>query len=138
MKRAFTSLAKSILAGTAVAAFVVIVILAVMFAPFVGSVHDLAQVAGWLGYAAAICFGIVLLGVLLFGLPTTFVLRTFRRESERAYVIAGTTFGFLMPFVFLLLSSAIDGYWLTILGALAGGAAARVWWRKYQLLVVQL
>jgi uncharacterized membrane protein len=133
LKKIGMSLAKSVLAGGAVAASVATAIAAAITIPFVGGWHDAGQLARILVGVAAISFGLVLAGALLLGLPTTLVLRGLRKESEAAYVVAGTALGFVAIFVALVVGDASAGYWLAVLGAIAGGVAGRVWWRTYRL-----
>ncbi len=137
LKWAARSLTKSVLAGGAAAASVAVVMAAGMTASSVEGWNDAAQLARLLAGLAAISFAIVLAGVLLIGLPTTFVLRRLGKESEGAYVTAGAAFGFAVPIAALLFGNADGGYWLAILGAAAGGVAGRVWWRTYRLKAVE-
>jgi hypothetical protein len=106
---------------------------AAMTVPFVGDWHEVGQVARLLAAVAAISFALVLAGALLLGLPTTFVLRRLRKESETAYIVAGIAFGFVVPLAVLFVGHAPSGHWVAILGAVAGGVAGRVWWRAYRL-----
>jgi hypothetical protein len=124
---------RAVVVGTLAAGAVVSMVLAAMFVPFVGSWNDAADVAGIIGVVTAITFGLVVLGAVFIGLPVTFVLQRVNRESEGSYIAAGTVFGFLVPLALLLaLGSEAQGYWVCLLGAVAGGAAALVWWRCYR------
>ena len=131
-KLALASLTKSVLAGGATAALAATAVAAILTVPFIGNWQDAMQVARLLGTVVAVCFALVLAGVLLLGLPTTFVLQRLKRESEGAYVVTGTIFGFLLPLVILYLEHATSGHWVAILGACAGTVAGRVWWRSYR------
>jgi hypothetical protein len=137
LKLALASLTKSVLAGGGTAALAATAVAAILTVPFIGNWQDAAQVARLLGAVAAVCFALVLAGALLLGLPTTFVLQRLKRESEGAYVVTGTAFGFILPLVVLFLERAPSGHWVAILGACAGTVAGRVWWRSYRRYVAE-
>ncbi len=133
MKLATRPLIRAVLAGTLAAGSVAVAIAAAMTLPFVGSWNDLAAIFKVFGSVVAVTFVLVLLGVLLLGLPTIFILHRLNRESEWSYVATGVFSGFLLPFAPLLAAgSATQGYSLCLLGAVGGGAAGKVWWRTYR------
>ena len=123
---------KSVAAGAAVAglipfAFLLALMFSADFSGFVEGLQFLAVAAMLLLVPSAI----VLVAAALVGLPTAYVLQRFNIESGPAYIIAGATFGFLIPWVyFATRPTAYDpSKWLSIPGAVAGAVTAYTWWR---------
>lgn len=94
-------------------------------------------------FAISVLMGLAPLGIsiiitLLFsvviGLPLTALLRHLRKESAKAYMIAGAGFGFTIP---ILLDLRIFGYFgvfflMSLLGLIAGATTGYLWggWRE--------
>ncbi len=76
-------------------------------------------------------FGSAGLGLLVFGLPLTNVLRQRGKESRNAYVVGGVFAGLIPPLLFALVVGEFD-FSLTIVfafGALTGALTGHYWWR---------
>ena len=71
---------------------------------------------------------VVLSASLVIGLPLSLVLRRLKAESGTAYVLCGLAFGAVIPPAILAAIHAQGGWWMWLLGAFSGGAAAYTWW----------
>ena len=83
----------------------------------------------------AVTATVVLVASLLVGLPLTALLVRRNAESAEAYLIVGVLVGALIPFGLLVLTGGQDPYWrggiwLSLLGAVSGGATAKSWWNS--------
>lgn len=72
---------------------------------------------------------IAALGLLVFGLPVTWLLSRAGRESGLAYLVAGATGGSIAGLLYTL--AAANGSWLglLLLGPLPGALCGGLWWR---------
>ena len=92
----------------------------------------------WLAISPVLIAGAVALGAMaVLGLPLTALLKNFRRESGRAYAVAGGALGLLIPSgIGIALDGGEAGLWFGLLlglpGLLAGVTTGSVWggWRE--------
>jgi hypothetical protein len=117
-------------AGSGVAALLP---LAVLIA-FLITLANTEQAWGFLVLATVLLsvpFAIVLVSAALVGLPTAYLLRRSNLESAFAYTCTGCTFGFLIPLGYgvFVTKTYGSGWWLMVIGALAGGVTGYTWWR---------
>jgi len=92
-----------------------------------------SQMAIWqalflLALPLLITFPIVFAASIIFGLPLTFLLKSINRESLSHYCLIGASIGFVITIVGLWLLEVEDGYWIVMLGGVAGGVTGYTWW----------
>ncbi|MFT3965015.1 MAG: hypothetical protein QM690_03940 [Sphingobium sp.] len=75
-----------------------------------------------------VAFPLVLGVSTVIGLPLTAFLKQRQWESQLAYIVIGIIVGFILPIIVLRIMEAPAGYWIALLGALAGGVTSRTWW----------
>ena len=71
---------------------------------------------------------VVLCASISIGLPMAAICAALRLKSALPFVISGMLVGFCIPLLFLLLTRAPAGYWVSVLGALGGGVTGHTWW----------
>jgi hypothetical protein len=131
-KSAVLSFVKSVLAAGGAATLVGAVMVIMIFWPPPTDREGIVFLTSILAIVAAIAFTLVLTGTVLLGLPTTFVLRYFRKESETSYVLAGTFWGIALTLTVLMLMGGLGAAHFAILGGGAGALAGLVWWRTFR------
>jgi hypothetical protein len=130
--RAMRRFVKSVVAGAAVAGLIPFAfLLALMLSADFSGLTDGLQFLAVAAMLLVVPFATVLAAAALVGLPTAYVLQRFNLESAPAYIIAGASFGFLIPWVyFATRPTAYDpSAWLSVPGAVAGAVTAYAWWR---------
>ena len=122
----FASLGWSVLAGTAGMMLVLLI--------SARSSLDAGAILGGLVWVAIFVAAFSLAGMVLIGLPLTFLLRTIEQETAATYAALGAIAGFLVLAVTFELPrhAGLELLWFTATGAFAGWAAARRWgrWRE--------
>lgn len=71
---------------------------------------------------------IALCASISIGLPVAVICAALRLKSALPLIISGMLVGFCIPLLFLLLTRAPAGYWVSVLGALGGGVTGHTWW----------
>jgi hypothetical protein len=126
--------AKAVLFGTAVAAGPMLLLtipLGILYFAYDLDPVSVFWESLWLAILPlAVAFPLVLSSSLFIGIPVTVTLRKFKRETSKLYVICGASFGFVVPISILTIWRAPAGYWMSLLGALGGAAAAWSWARS--------
>jgi hypothetical protein len=134
MKQTRRAFAKAVLAGTLtaglpIAFFTVPFGILDYFAPVSAEPSLIADL-----YVAAlpflISFALVAAGSTLIGLPVDLLLRRRGLVSCTAYVVIGTTGGFLLTLATLVAIRATSGFALCFLGALSGAMTSLTWWKS--------
>ena len=97
------------------------------------AVVALLHVAGFVGWLVGT--GAVAIGMLLVGLPVSFILRKLECEDPDAYALAGAMAGFLVPCLPVLIAEGAMGedvLFFAVPGMVAGATAGFVWgrWRE--------
>ena len=96
------------------------------------AVEPMILVAGWMGVLFGFFVGlwVALVALLLFGAPTTFILRRLRAESVWTYGALGAASG--LAAATLILRDLPSPFWLFVDAAASGAVGGIVWWRGYR------
>ena len=96
------------------------------------AVEPLVLVAGWLLLLFGFFVGlwVALVALLLFGAPTTLILRKMNAEPVWTYGTLGAASG--LAAAALILRDAPFPFWLFVDAAAAGAVGGIVWWRSYR------
>ena len=78
----------------------------------------------------AVALPIVTCGSIFIGLPVAAMLRRRGAENAISYGSIGAASGGVLTAALVFVLEVFDGYWLTLLGAIAGAVTALTWWRS--------